>query len=72
MNANASAVIIFDNEPNKMPLFMHHDVENAVAIFITKEFGDRIVTLLENETKVAVRINIGLEVNSMIRGTLNG
>jgi phosphate starvation-inducible membrane PsiE len=51
---------------------MHHDVENAVAIFITKEFGDRIVTLLENETKVVVRINIGLEVNSMIRGTLNG
>ena len=25
IDANASAVIIYDNEPDKMPLFMHHD-----------------------------------------------
>jgi len=61
IDANATAVIIYDNEPNKTPLFMHHDVENAVAIFITKEFGDRIVSLIDNETKVLVRITIGVE-----------
>ena len=42
-------------------------MENAVAIFITKEFGDRIVSLIDNETKVIVRITIGLEPNAYPR-----
>jgi len=67
IDANATAVIIYDNEPNKTPLFMHHDVENAVAIFITKEFGDRIVELIDNDTKVLVRITIGLEPSAYPR-----
>jgi len=65
VNANATAVIIYDDEPNKTPLWMHHDVEDAVAIFITKEFGDRIVELIEdNETEVLVQISVGVEPSS--------
>ena len=29
VEANATAVIIYDNEPNKTPLFMHHDSKNC-------------------------------------------
>jgi len=65
VNANATAVIIYDNEPNKTPISMNHDVEDAVAIFITKEFGDRIVELIEdNETEVLVQISVGVEPSS--------
>jgi len=60
--ANAAAVIVYDNEPQRTPLFMHHEVEDAVAIFVTKEFGDRIVRLIEDEgTRVSVRITVGIE-----------
>ena len=61
--ANAAAVIVYDNEPHMTPLFMHHEVEDAVAIFVTKEFGDRIVRLIEDEgTRVSVRITVGREL----------
>ena len=38
IEANASAVIIYDNEPNKTPLFMHHDGELDGVVVVTFEF----------------------------------
>jgi len=59
--ANATAVIVFDNEPHKTPPFMHHDVSDAVAIFIDREMGLRIVDLLEAGVQVKTSIKAGVE-----------
>ena len=35
--ANATAVIVFDNEPHKTPPFMHHDGKGSIGVQVSYE-----------------------------------
>ncbi|XP_074651941.1 RING finger protein 150-like [Tubulanus polymorphus] len=60
--ANASAVIIYDNVTDHSlhnPTIMEHDVDDVVSVFISRESGLFMTSVMANNTKVTVYITRG-------------
>ncbi|ESN91096.1 hypothetical protein HELRODRAFT_194547 [Helobdella robusta] len=67
---NASAVIIYDNEPNSDYVVMQSDIQNVLAISIKKVDGESLLNFIDKYEKVTILLQVIKlnNVNNMFSG----
>lgn len=58
-NSNATAAVVYGDKPSPRLVKMNHRVFQIVSLFITKEKGEEIITLLDNGTRVMMYVTVG-------------
>ncbi|XP_064481431.1 RING finger protein 150-like [Ornithodoros turicata] len=58
-NTNASGAVVYNNNPGSRLVKMRHKVFQIISVFISREKGEEIATLVDNGTRVLMHVSVG-------------